>query len=358
MLTPKSLILITSKTTGVVYEFDFVAEVEIKQTWQDFTDTAKITIPRKLNLEGKSITNGVDSLFKRGDSVQIWLGYLPTVYDPTVDPKTYLIKEFEGYVTKVKPQLPIEIECEDPMWLLKQFTMTQSFPELTKLQVVLDYISGKYKAWSLKHGYTRKLTFKAIDTAIGKLDIGDNAATPIDTFKRLKDHLRLSTFVRDDVVYCGFAWKDFNKVNNYHFDSDQDIITSDMEYRNRADVPVLIVAKMVYAGTKGRKVGDKASTLRAIAGDYGGDVLEIPYYGNFTKAQLQKFANDELDKISYDGFYGSLETFGEPSVNYWDRVTLSNGKISDQNGTYLVKQVDKTFGMTGFRQKIQLDIKI
>ena len=71
MLRLQSKITFTSKTDGTEIVFDFVNEVEIETSYENLTDTAKITIPRKLNFDGKPIAVGVDSIFKRGDSVKI-----------------------------------------------------------------------------------------------------------------------------------------------------------------------------------------------------------------------------------------------------------------------------------------------
>ena len=79
MLRLNSKITFTSKATGDEIVFDFVNNVEINTSYENLTDTAKITLPRKLNFDGKPIVVGVTSLFKRGDKVKIELGYFPNL---------------------------------------------------------------------------------------------------------------------------------------------------------------------------------------------------------------------------------------------------------------------------------------
>ena len=57
------------------YLFDFVNQVDINSSWDMLTDTATIIIPKKITFEGKPIVAGSNSLFKRGDKVEINLGY-------------------------------------------------------------------------------------------------------------------------------------------------------------------------------------------------------------------------------------------------------------------------------------------
>ena len=131
MLRLQSKITFTSKTDGTEIVFDFVNEVEIETSYENLTDTAKITIPRKLNFDGKPIAVGVDSIFKRGDSVKIELGYFP-------DLRTV----FEGYISKVNPKTPIVLECEDKMFILKTTIISKYSKTSVTLKNLLTDIIG------------------------------------------------------------------------------------------------------------------------------------------------------------------------------------------------------------------------
>src|ERR1700751_177803 len=95
--------------------YDYVCEIEINKSYETLTDTAKITIPRKLiyksgspltpenqndqkdyvelpalgDTENTAYVVGADALFKRGAQVKIEIGFYPNL-------KT----RFNGYISK------------------------------------------------------------------------------------------------------------------------------------------------------------------------------------------------------------------------------------------------------------------
>ena len=79
-----------------------IGYLEVVSSWDTYTDTAKLMFPIKFNKDGVTITTKVESLFKRGDFVTIKSGYFPD-----------LTTIFQGYITKINPDSPIEIEMED-----------------------------------------------------------------------------------------------------------------------------------------------------------------------------------------------------------------------------------------------------
>lgn len=58
------------------------------------------------------------------------------------------------------------------------------------------------------------------------------------------------------------------------------------------------------------------------------------------------------------GLNGYFTTFGEPFIRPTDRVTLDNAEDKEKNGTFIVKDVVRTYGLNGYRQKISLGRKI
>lgn len=59
-----------------------------------------------------------------------------------------------------------------------------------------------------------------------------------------------------------------------------------------------------------------------------------------------------MERYKQSGFKGSFETFGVPEVSKCDMVEIH---ASDGNsGTYLIKKNEISFGMGGYRQKIEL----
>ena len=114
--------------------FNYVNEVEINSSWKNLSDTAKIKLPRKTYFEtqnNQTTTWGGDStstttqlyanqqsglppVLARGDKVTIWLGYWSKEQGQS------LPIAFEGYITGINPKIPLEIDCEDSMFILNQ----------------------------------------------------------------------------------------------------------------------------------------------------------------------------------------------------------------------------------------------
>ncbi len=73
---------------------------------------------------------------------------------------------------------------------------------------------------------------------------------------------------------------------------------------------------------------------------------------NISDTELKKYAQQALDRYKQSGFKGSFETFGVPEVSKCDIVDIFS---SDGNkGAYLVKKNEISFGLSGYRQKIEL----
>ena len=76
MLRPRCYITIT-KDDGTSIEFDFCHYFETDESYQHLTDTANITLPRKLTQSGLPLFTGADPIFKRKDKITIEAGYFP-----------------------------------------------------------------------------------------------------------------------------------------------------------------------------------------------------------------------------------------------------------------------------------------
>ena len=100
--------LISEITIGD-FKFNYTTKVTINKSFDKMTDTATIEMPNKFLKDNKTITVGSNNVFKRNDPVTIKLGYFPNL-------KT----EFEGFISKITPDSPLKLECQDRMYLLIQ----------------------------------------------------------------------------------------------------------------------------------------------------------------------------------------------------------------------------------------------
>lgn len=324
MLRLQSKITFASKTDGTEIVFDFVNQVEIETSYENLTDTAKITIPRKLNFDGKPIAVGVDSIFKRGDTVKIELGYFP-------DLRTV----FEGYVSKVNPKTPIVLECEDKMFILKTTIISKySKTSVTLKNLLTDIIGDVVEFRTL------------LDVELGSFKVSNaSVAKVLDTLK--SDYGFYSYFV-NGVLNVGLA-ADSSDTQTIEYKFEENIIDdSSLEYQRSEDMRLKVKAVSINSSDNSKievEVGDEDGALKTF------------YTQNATLEGLRQFANLKLTEWKYEGFSGSFTTFGEPYIRHGDTAKLISDKFPEKNGLYEVVSVKRIFGMDGYKQDIELGIK-
>lgn len=441
MLNLVSNIVITQQPTTTypsrsnVYSINFVNDVEIKSGWKDLTVTAKIILPRNIYLKDPNSPNGLINwanqgayasmtgnptppILMRGDRVSISLGYY---YNPG---SGYIIKtneEFNGFITKINPKMPMEIECEDNMWLLKQaqcpnmvFSSTSKTATYKDSKGVSQTISSyNNKNWTTQNiihallkissagtnnTYLNNVLVPALDKiiVINGVNASLNIETSVGDFRtqnetiagvlfRLRKDYKLECFFRKDItketdswnnLYCSgvvYYPSDFlNTDGTFNFTSynfQQNITGGDLVYLRKDDVRLGIKAYSVskYELTTRNSAGNlktKNSRLEAIVGDTDGDI-RTQFFWPLTNTDpdlnletLTAQAQQRLKKLKYEGWRGDFESFGLPYVQNGQAVGLVDSILKERQGIYLVKSTTVKFGVDGFRRKIELHIRI
>jgi translation initiation factor 2 beta subunit (eIF-2beta)/eIF-5 len=328
MLKCNCEIIVKAANNSRVISFDFVNKIEINSSYEDLTDTCNITIPRSIQFEGKNLFVGNDAIFKRGDRIEVKIGYEPN-----------LESVFNGFIRNIGSGLPTVLECEDEMYRLKQFNVT--FPkgggkaQTTKLSGLLDAIIPT-------------IPYKIIDD----IDLGAfrvTRATPAMVLDKLKSEYGLFSYFRDGFLYIGFA-NNATDTLEAEFKMEEVIINSDtLEWQEEDEVKVKVVAiSMDFSNTK----------IQAEAGDVDGDQKTIHKF-KMTKSELKKVAEAYVKEFKYTGFKGEVETFGEPIMRHGDRARITSTKLPERDGTYLIKRVKRVYGVNeGNHQIFTLGVKI
>lgn len=352
MLRPKAYITITSDTNEIV--FDFVHRMEIHKSFEHLTDTAEITLPRKLKQSGETVFTGANPIFKRGDKVKIEAGYLPN--RQTI---------FEGFIKEVSAKIPVHIMCEDYMYLMKQYKVTypktvtyQYFSKKGKplkhpkaissniyLNDLLDYIFYFGQVNDLLDGVDYK-TLNNIDLGMVRY----TNLTPAQILDDLRDRYNLYSYFVGKTLHVGFAF-DALRTNEATFPLEEvGINANDLEYQRAEDVRVRIkCVSMLPDNTK----------IEAEAGDSDGEQRTIHLYNVTNVDDLKKQSEDWIKQHKYTGFRGYLETFGEPRVEAGDRAVITSTVLPERNGTYLIKSNRTVFGVEeGYKQSLELAYKL
>ena len=333
-------------TIGTLPPIDFVHEVSIESAWAKFTDTATITLPRKVKVVG---SGQLPDLIAVGDAVTIQYGYDGT-----------LRTEFTGYVSELKPGTPFQIKCEDQMWALKRQALpSKSWRSLTLLQL-LTYIRDE-----------AGLSFPIRE--LGALTVGKyliNQATGAQVFDDLKKRFGLNCFFRAGVLVAGQPY-DKATAMTHHYAFRQNIIDSDLAYTNAADVALHFRAtstqpngKKIQVDASGvvktKKIkGDTRVLVTALsAGIAKGEMRTLIGAPGLSAAQLLVWVNKEAARLRFDGYRGGLTSFGLPAAEHGDIAAIRDPDYPEREGPYYIDSVTKTFGVNGSRRQLKLGPKV
>lgn len=328
------MVRLSSTTLIDSFVFDFLTQVEINNSLEELTSTGRLTIPKKLNYkrDGKLITNvveGPDPLFKRGSLVSLNAGY-----------NDDLAEYFKGYISDISPRLPLEFSLQDEMYLLKQKTITNYVRQkMTLAELLTDILPAGYK-------------FNALDVQLGWIRV--KRSNVVGIFEHLRTHYGLTCNFRKGVLYAGLRYITTNllelNIHDFKMDSEDCNIIDDSNLVYRRDDDVRIKLKAISIDTKNEKI-------EVEVGDPEGDQRTMYFY-NLSEKDLKIVAEENLDKLKYEGFFGSFLTFLTPQVVPGDAVRMTNTKLPEKNGVYLIKEVRTTWGVDGGRQEITLDRKV
>lgn len=309
---------LTSSVKIGAYTFKGLVGLEIESSWEVLTDTCVITIPRKLQWNGKTIAVGKQPLFKRGDKVVVELGY---------DDEN--VVEFIGYIRDIEVATPVTIRCEDSAFLLKKSPKTISFEKVTLKDL-------------LKKILPVGIDFEALDINLGQFRLKN--ATPAQVLNELRKNYNLYSFFRGEKLFVGFAYPPSRTINTLKFEFERNVISDNLEYRRVEDVKIKVKAISMLSDNK---------KIEVVEGDPDGDTRTFHYY-NIQEQDLKKMAKEEIERLRYSGWVGDFLAFGQPFVKHGDVVELIDNKL-DRQGSYLVKKTAVNFGLDGYRRTIFLD---
>ncbi|MPS74014.1 MAG: hypothetical protein E2590_12840 [Chryseobacterium sp.] len=308
------------------WQFTAVAGCTIVEDVSTLTDTCEIILPKKIKWEGATNTNYKPPI-KRGDRITVKLGY-----------DDNLKVRFTGFIRMVDAKTPVLVKCEDGMFLLK----TQTFKPMAYRSAMLkDLITYLLKDTNIEY----QLMDKDINLGVYRT----TKANVADELQELKEKYMLQSYFRNidgkSILYVGLAYP-FDNRKKLKFVHGKNIISENFEYREKEEIRARVEAQSF----------DKKHKKKTIEiGDKDGDVIKIRIDG-LSDAELKKYAEQALDRYKQTGFKGSFETFGQPEVSKCDMVEIF---ASDGNhGVYLVKKNEISFGMEGYRQKIELGLPI
>ncbi len=301
------------------FVFDYVHELEVESGWDTLTDTCTIKLPRKLAFNGKSVKD----LLRVGDAVTVECGY---------NEKT--MTTFQGYVARISPNIPIVIECEDAMWLLKRNNVTVSLQKASLATVLAAVLPAGF--------------------AMGEVDsfvIGNFRATKVSAAKVLeflRKEYGVVSYIKNGKLFSGLAYRFSGIGEDVEIHLQSDVAgNSNLEYKLADDLKLKLQAiSLMPDNTK----------IEVELGDPDGEQRTLHYY-NLSEKSLRQAAEADFVRLKHDGYTGSVSIFGGKAAEHGGVSQLTDAEFPERSGRYLIDKVRTAFGMGGYRQEISLGKK-
>ena len=426
-----------------------VETIDIEESYRKLIGTASIKLPRgtvirktvtkqnesevasdnKLNatvvetgvveeLRSSTKVASVDS-FNTGQRIRIYLGYTtdPKVADyAKVNSQTKNIFNdssvrdsyqkslhlmFDGYITKISVDTPIELHCENLASGLKHITCPNH--TFSSNCTVKDFLSENGKLKLLKDtGIILHPATESQDFDLGRVRINTDltVADVLTEWSKYGMHAFITTYNKKPAIAIGRSYfsnaKQDSIVNameqpstpvqilfDYHVAANGLTLTSTdkkflaVEAEGLTDeekfVHITVLRNPSYDSSDSSstpyrvvnetKLSKKAMKLGARPLSKSKDKVSmnlytvIPYHSKkvpVTKDDLLEEAIKYMESYNMNGIEGNLTLFGDLHLHTGTKVQLVDNRYPGKNGYYLVDEVHTTFGVNGYRQRITL----
>lgn len=318
------------------FRFSRANGVEIRKSINNIGSTAKIKVPASAVIENKGVQSGLVEVQKKinvGDPVRITVGYHTKSRD-------YESEEFSGYVRSINPTIPLEIECEDNNYLLRQHNFNKSWKNTTLKEVLSTIV--------------QPTDIELVDN-IPEIQLSPFYLKNIDgafALQKLADEYGLTIYFHNDgKLYAGLAYADNLGEETLIINGDEaNVIDADsLKFRRAEDVKLKIKAVSIR--------GDNTKIETEI-GDENGALRTLNFYNIHSLDKLTDLAKQEMTKYKFDGFEGSVKCFLIPFVYPAYKVNITDEIFPDRSGSYFVESTVLTVGDSGVRRDIEISIKL
>ncbi len=337
---PDHDIIIVDKTTPPIdmLKMDFevtigslklkgLESVTVESSADLLSDICSITLPgaqynKAYDIEGK---------IKRGDTVSVKLGY-----------NGQLHQEFSGYLKSIHPNTPMKLECEDSAYLFRKSIADKQFKKTTAVDVLKYVVDQVNKQNSKQIKLVTDLSGMQFDSFTIVRSNG------YQVLEKLKQETGLGIYCRGNELHCHLLYTEKRGAVTYDFAKNIED-TDDLEYVRAADK---VVQVKVIGRTK------KGANVEATAGEAGGDVRTYQRPTISDKATLGKIADQELKKLSFDGYKGAVKGWLIPVCEIGYSAKLIDTEYPERQGSYYVNAVKTEFSKSGGVRTVTLGVKV
>ncbi len=306
------------------FEVRRVVSVKVETSWRNLTGKATVQVPGYWLFKNNKLR--IKDWLRRGDPITIELGY-----------NKQLVSEFTGYVTDVKPGIPITLSCEDEMYRLKRHPVKCSYNGVRLPQLLKDICPAGTK-------------IDALDTALGHFKASN--VTVAKVLEKLKELYGFVSYFKNGTLYCGKVYRQATNPAKTPFNFQRPgpgaVLDDRLEYRTADDLNVIVQATSHQL---------KGKDLKVTVGDItalDAEQRTLQYFNLASEADLRAAALRDVAKLKVQGYKGSFTSYGLPSVQHGELVGLTNGEYPERDGDFFIDATAKTFEDGGYRQEITL----
>jgi hypothetical protein len=321
---------------GVKYRLRGLHSYEAKKSVHQIVQTCKLGLPLSILYRNNDLLERAKLIdkIKEGDKVTVYLGY-------NGDNK----KEFEGYIKRINPKIPLELELEDSMYLMRKIRLKKSFKKNDVRDVITYLLDELYKQQGVRF---------ELYADIPKVEVFNfwmNGANGITVLQELEDKYLLSSYLTEingkPTLYVGLMYGLKKNHVKYVFNRNT-ISLDDLKYNQPGDRTFKVeISHINNAGLE----------KKYVFGDPKGEEHKIRLSGSRTEADLKHHAEGVLEGLKAGGYKGSFTTFLIPHVEPADVAVCNDAQFKERSGNYYISTVTTTFG-SGARRKPEIEIKL
>lgn len=307
--------------------FNSINDVEITKSVDDLIDNAVFKMPSNFIVKQNGEEKYTEEAIKVGDRVTITLGYAGK----------YEGIEFVGFIRSIGSHIPLEIKCEDAIYLLRRKNIVRAFVKTSLKEILKEVVSGT----------EIKLSKNIPDIAIDKFIIKN--ANGAQVLQKLKQDFSLSIYLDDDNnLYAGLQ-QSVNIAKEAIYDLNYNLVENNLDYITEEERKIKI--KYTYI--------DKKNSKKSVeVGDDDGETRTFHTSIISDEKKLLLMANAELKKNKYSGFEGSVKSFLIPFATRGMTAVIRDSEHVNREGSYFIKKVVTTFGTDGARRDVYISNKL
>lgn len=320
------------------YELSGAHAIEIKRSIHAIVQTATVTLPLSVVFRNNEMLQRIKltDKIKEGDPVRLSFGY-------DGNNKT----EFEGYIKRIDYNIPLQIFCEDELYIMRKVRLKKSFGSCN-LKELVSYLLDEAAAQT----GVRFTMYDKMPVMVFKNFVMNNAAGT-DVLQELKDKygLRcyLTTINGNKTLFIGLAYQLEKGRVKYELGTNT-VSVSELKYDMGQQKKFRITVKNY------RKDG---TVQKYEFGDRDGQQYEmLPQYGDYDQAHMEALATAEVMRLQAQGFRGTFETFLIPHCEPGTVAVITDPQFPERKGNYFIAATTTTLNGSGGRRKPEIGIKV